>query len=81
MININNDGQKKGGDPKTNVNVPMVWDKILNKLVPVNHDSFAADVQAQFFHNDDDTEEQTDTESDLDLKVMNLRKKIIKRRN
>jgi hypothetical protein len=46
MININNDGQKKGGDPKTNVNVPMVWDKILNKLVPVNHDSFAADVQA-----------------------------------
>ena len=57
----------------------MVWDKILNKLQPVNADSFAADVQAHFF--EDDTSEVTDNESDLDLKVMNLRKKIIKRRN
>lgn len=79
MINKNGKGKQKGQAP--DAHVPMVWDKILNKLVQVKADSFAADVQTQFFHLEEDTSEATDGESDLDLKVLNLRKKIIKRRN
>ena len=42
MINKNGKGKQKGQAP--DAHVPMVWDKILNKLVQVKADSFAADV-------------------------------------
>ena len=36
--------QNKKGQNNKDAHVPMVWDKILNKLQKVNADSFAADV-------------------------------------